>query len=476
MILILTDTERGFQRMIGAYRVATALRSAGLEVEVIDYISRWPFDKLIEYIDSFKNLDWVGFSSKFGNAPTPDIGTITLLPADDENKLISYIKNKIKIPVVVGGATADYIRPRLVGKADYVLKGYADVAVIALHNHITQGHDLVFQNYKGIKFIDCDEHYKNIDLGNIETYYVENDFIDNNSYFPLEIGRGCIFKCSYCNFSHIGKKPGTYFRDKESIKRDIIDKYTKYNSTKFYFLDDTFNDSTDKMQMIAEIREETGIPFEFWAYCRVDVLAAQKAQQDLIDKIGWKSMTIGIESFNKETGKLVGKGADPTRLRAFILDLLDKHPDLEINVNIIIGLPKDTMENINFTVEWFEQHPALSRANFIPLQIYNSSDSEGRKITSTISKDPAKFGYTIKKMLSPTGVENIIVDWSTGDFTYKKATELAKELNERLRLRFAEHTLRQKDFLTRNFSWPLKSNVGTQYINKKLRSRNLGEI
>jgi radical SAM superfamily enzyme YgiQ (UPF0313 family) len=271
------------------------------------------------------------------------VAKITDLGREDEVRLIEYFRNR-NVPLVLGGSNADQVKNYR--KNFYVIIGYADVAVQALHNHITQNTDLIYTVINDNKVVYADTNYKDIDLNIVETEFVESDFVIDNEIIPIEISRGCIFKCKFCNYGHIGKKPGTYIRSKESIKSDIQRAYAQYGIKDYLFVDDTFNDSIEKMQMIKEIREELNIPFNFWAYGRLDLLAAHPEMIELMGEIGWTAVTFGVETLNKQSGASVGKGANPERLKNTLLLLKEKYPKLHVQVNLIIGLPHSTKEDI----------------------------------------------------------------------------------------------------------------------------------
>ena len=81
MVLILNDSPSFPTRSICAYRIATALRLHGVEVEVIDFISRWPWDELMTYLKSKGPIEWLGISSKFGRetqVSDPPVGPLLI--------------------------------------------------------------------------------------------------------------------------------------------------------------------------------------------------------------------------------------------------------------------------------------------------------------------------------------------------------------------------------------------------------------
>jgi radical SAM superfamily enzyme YgiQ (UPF0313 family) len=439
MIILFNDSPQYPNRSLGVYRIATVLRRYGLEVEVIDYLSKWEKggDLIFNYLDKIENVEWWGFSTKFkfvfqklrkDQAPGESSfveGVITQASAKFENDLIKYIKKR-KGSIVVGGPTADTIKfsigPSVI---DILCEGYADNGVIAIHNHIVNSTELTHTVFNGMKVVDCDKDYADINLSQIDTEYDYTDFIEEGEVFPIELSRGCIFQCAFCSFGHLGKKPGTYIRDKDSIKKDIVDRYEKFGSTKFLFLDDTFNDSVEKMQLVKEIREESNIPFEFWSYARLDLLRAKPEMVDLIDDIGWTSFTFGIETLNKQSGSSVGKGADPEKLKQFLLDLRDRYPTHKFQINLIVGLPHDTEESIRETVQWFLDNPHI--ASNLRIRELNIHIPTIKKYSSKISKDPVAYGYQIDPPKSPNA---IMYNWKTNNLSAERAILLSHEMQK----------------------------------------------
>jgi predicted RNase H-like nuclease len=456
MIILFNESPHYPNRSVGVYRIATVLRRHGVEVEVIDFMSAWEKNgenSLFELLDTFENVEWWGFSGKF---PLSD-GSKTKIPGNSaeilgayylftskefEERLIDYIRSR-NGTIVVGGPNAYPLRKVLPEKfADILCDGYADNGVIAIHDHIVDAAELKYTDEYGFKVVDCNKDYGDIDLNNIDVEYSETDFLEEDDIFPIEITRGCIFQCAFCTHTHTGKKAGTYIRSKESIKKDIVDRYTKYKTTQFMFVDDTFNDSIEKMEMIAEIRQETGIPFEFWSYGRLDLLRSQPRMVDLIGETGWSSITFGVETFNRSSGKAIGKGADPEKLKEFLLHLRERYPDLLIRVNIIIGLPDDTEESANETVQWFLDNPKVcSKISVKQLAIFAK---EGRRIVGKIGENLDKYGYKeIQTNNQATKTINSLsqtISWinkqsMTQDDAIKIARNLRKKIKEVISMR-----------------------------------------
>jgi len=384
MIIIFNDTAAK-TRTIGAYRIASALRKKGITVEVIDHLSSWDIDKLIQLLSHIKNIEWVGFSLPF----IINIGQVTKLPLEEEEKLLNYFRQK-NIPIILGGAHADSIKFSV--NNFWISVGYSDISIHKFHEHLTDSKEIIFEKINKNYVIYADRDYKDIDLGDIDLVIEKSDLYSNTEIMPIEIGRGCIFRCAFCNYSHLGKKPGTYIRPKECIKKDISNFQNNFNISNFMFVDDTFNDSVEKMRIIKEIRQELPKPFNFWAYGRLDLLAASEEQRSLMGEIGWTAVTFGIETLNRQSGRAVGKGADPEKLKQCLLLLKKMYPKLHVQINLIVGLPHSTPEDIKNSVDWLLDNATVDFLRIQPLEI---RDPTGLSFSSSFSKNPTKYGYQI---------------------------------------------------------------------------------
>jgi radical SAM superfamily enzyme YgiQ (UPF0313 family) len=488
MIVLFNDSPQYPNRSVGVYRIATVLRKLGAEVEVIDYMAGWAYarDKLFAYLDKIENVEWWGFSGRY-NVPN-SIMTVdgveqpwfvgsNSTPKEFETQVIQYIKNR-RGKIVLGGPNAYALAKFLPeGYVDYICQGYSDTGIIALHEHIKTGAPIKSVAVKDFEVIDCNQDYAEIDLTDIDVYYHESDFFDEGEVFPIEIGRGCIFSCAFCSSPHIGKKAGTYIRPKESIKKDIVDRYTRYHTTRFLFLDDTFNDSVEKMELIKEIRDETGIPFEFWAYGRLELLMANPRMVDLMGEIGWKSVSFGIETFTKSSGSSVGKGAKPEKVQQFLIGLRERYPDLSIMINLIAGLPDDTKETVLATYQWFKDNPTVAsqlKIQKLAIQVPNS-----KSMVSKISQNPQKYGYEIKPMRKPI----MLMNWvnRTG-MTQRGAKELVDQIQGEINRNWVPTDYsramipRNKWIVSENGLYTIDfGNMVNRYIAKKLEYRGVGK-
>jgi len=480
-------------RTLGAYRLATELRKYNYDVEVIDYLSFWKPQELLDYIDAGPKPLWIGFSSTFMGPgkqeykPGQRVYHDKITRFDDDWGFWEEIKKRS--PIVIGGSKAE--RMKWIYDADWIVNGYADIAIIALSDYISgKNNDLKFTtetigtlynkriSYE-CKSINCQESYPVNDVTDIQTRFHETDFIQPNEVLPLEISRGCIFKCSFCAFPLNGKTKNDYVRPKEQIAEDIKLYQEQYKSNRYFFMDDTFNDTVEKMRMMKEVHDEVG-PFDFWAYGRLDLIASKPEMMDLVGQIGWKYFSFGVETFNRNAGKKIGKGADPNKLKECLKEFKEKNPDSHILFEMIIGLPGETEESVHEAKQWFLDNSDLwEEVHFKSLSIDNQKFNVWK---SEMSLNPEKFGIKIVNFKE----NNSGLRWEHESMSSSKANEISKSVTEQLDqfrprvkstyfIKLSDTEVLESDTadMARNKFRQEILNKGQTYINLKIKHRGL---
>lgn len=439
MIYILTDSPpMTGPRSIGAYRLATELRRFNYEVEVIDFLSAWSTEEVLQYIDSGPTPLWIGFSCTFigeskrndlpGGVKWPD----KLTRFDNDEQFFNDIKSRAT--TIIGGSKAE--RMKHIYDADYIVTGYADKAIIAISDFLsgktselkyeTEEIETIYKKTKYIsKTINCEKMYPVTDASDIQTEFHSTDFIQPNEVLPLEISRGCIFKCAFCAFPLNGKTKNDYIRPKEQLIEDIDRYQKKYKSNRYFFMDDTFNDTVEKMQLMKEVYDSVD-PFEFWAYGRLDLLSAKPEMMSLVNKIGWKYFSFGVETFNRNSGKQIGKGADPEKLKNILTELKKIHPESWLLFEMIIGLPGESQESVQESAQWFVDNSNLwEEVHFKELSISNVKYNTWR---SQMALNPGKYNIII---INPDTI-NSVYNWEHETMNHKDATIILEGINKTL--------------------------------------------
>ena len=474
-VVIFTDvTYPGFGRYAGTYRIATELRLAGYEVQVVDFFTYWTFEQLCLIIDKFidHRTVMVGFSCTFMNTHKEFSTRIerqkkwsessygVVFGREDILDVIGYIKAKNPhTSIVVGGHKADLCEVEPLNKyVDWILNRQSDVSVVRLVEHLVDQSVELKTSYGNVI---NDSTYPVEDYNKSRIIYNESDLIFPKENLPMEIARGCVFKCTFCSYPLLKKKQWDFTRDPKLICTDLLDAYNKYGTEGFLFADDTYNDSVEKVEKLHE--EFVKLPFDlnFSTYARADMMISKPHTMDLLYESGMRSVFFGIETFNREAGKSIGKGMDPQKLRDGLYEAKSRPgwDKIMTTSGFIIGLPHETEESLQETFEWLQRDDC-------PLDSYSPTVLQIAP-TSTIGKNMMKHGYEFdsngkwkSEWMTEEQAEDIVNQW------YKGMTK-----KPRSRFTFT-HFNRMK-----NIGWTLDDFDQLRYSNKEswIRKNELKE-
>lgn len=423
-VLIFTDTNGalGFGRYAGPYRVATELRKAGFTTQVIEFFAEISQEELLKIIDKFVGDDtlWVGFSTtlmvpevtceyirdkilkgEYNNSFMIENWRAGVWPRNDRQMWEMYHKIKNINPntkIVLGGSKS--VRPLNNSPipVDFFVWGEADLSAVELSKHIAFGHSIKTDTFNNTTRLIGEDY----PVGPMKDKIIEwhdNDKIFPHEVLPIELSRGCIFKCSYCSFKNLGRKGDTtYLKDIDVFRQEVIHNYERFGTQRYMFSDDTFNDSPAKVEMYADCIDS--LPFEFgWAgYCRVDTLATGDKIIYNLKRTRPDFINFGIETFCRKAGQAVGKGMDPERVKDTLYRTKEILGDkTTISCNFIAGLRYETEEDIWRTVEWLTSPDCpVDAFNFTPLYLLHYRRDVMDKtsdFSNEIGNNPEKFGY-----------------------------------------------------------------------------------
>jgi hypothetical protein len=198
----------------------------------------------------------------------------------------------------------------------------------------------------------------------------ESDFILPTEWLPIELGRGCQFKCKFCGEANIGKKKGTYIRDMECIRRELIENYERYGTTNYFFIDDTVNEDTDKIKDLADLVQKLPFKLSWVGYNRLDLIWSKPEQISILKDSGLVSTFFGIETFHPKASMIIGKGFMGKHGKDFLCDLRNKWgSDISYHLSFIIGLPYETPDDIQETVDWLAINDFAKFTSWLALYI-----------------------------------------------------------------------------------------------------------
>lgn len=423
-VVLFTGCQGSLGKTFGAYKCAHELRKAGFRTIVINYLHEFNLHELqslaTKAIGS-KTL-FVGFSNSFLiSVPyTQRYGNIFLPSgAGDEEKFIKFIKNiNPSCKIVIGGCQTfvNIQNPNI----DYAVIGYADLSIVNLANHLDRGDQLKnsIRTLNRVTVIN-DPLASGFDFANSTMLWTDDDIVVNNETLPIEISRGCIFSCKFCSFPLNGKKQLDYLKNFDTIRDELIYNYKKYNITHYRILDDTFNDTEQKLDIMLKIVKSLPFKPRFWAYIRLDLLCKHPHTiQKLVD-IGVHSMFFGIETLNQSVGKLIGKAFDPVK-QIETINYIKKIYGNQVFIlgSFICGLPTETKESVYNTMNKLYNHEImLDHAIYNTLSLVKTDHAIWH---SAFNLDLRKYGY---RQL-PNHADDTLLNWENDCMTRTDASNM----------------------------------------------------
>jgi radical SAM superfamily enzyme YgiQ (UPF0313 family) len=159
--------------------------------------------------------------------------------------------------------------------------------------------------------------------------------------------RGCPFRCAYCS-SHTIWSRRVRYRTPENILEEMETLRKDFGVERFSFLDDTFTMNRKWAASICDGIIDRGVKTRWGCYTRLDVLT-----EELILKMraaGCAEMDVGIETGSPRMVDFLQKDIKLDRVRE-MAKVMNKH-HMAWNSFIMMGLPDETLEDIQMTVDF----------------------------------------------------------------------------------------------------------------------------
>jgi radical SAM superfamily enzyme YgiQ (UPF0313 family) len=202
---------------------------------------------------------------------------------------------------------------------------------------------------------------------------------EQGPFAALYTSLGCPYKCSFCminiinrtdNSPHIASADSNVYR---WWSPDFIIKQFDYFAEKgiknVKIADELFVLNPNHFQKICDLIIERGYDFNIWAYSRVDTCKPQYL--DVLKEAGVNWLGLGIENPNQSLRQEIHKDHF---VDVKITDLMQNMRDAGINIggNYIFGLPMDTKESMEQTLE-FAMNNKTEMVNFYCAMAYPGS-------------------------------------------------------------------------------------------------------
>lgn len=359
-----------FTRSIGCYQLKHWLSMFNIQSQVIDYCQILTADDILLLLEQFisKETIAIGFSTTFWplNKSIPP----NLL------EVIRRVKEKWPHVKLISGGARQSDHPNLF---------YKHFSGESENNLLVWCQEQIGKNA-------LSAFNKKFDITTLSHRFTEADAILDDEALPIELGRGCIFKCKFCAHHNLGKPKYTYQRHFDLIVDEIRHNYEKFGTTKYMFTDDTVNEDVDKIKNFSTISQQLGFNIDWIGYLRADLVWSKPETAEMLINSGMKSCFFGIETFHPEAGKSINKGWASKYGKEYLPKLYSEiwGKEVNIHVNLIAGLPYEKLSSLNETLEWAKQNP-IGFYRFAPLALY--IDRNDPNTSSEFTKNYPQYGY-----------------------------------------------------------------------------------
>lgn len=320
-------------------------------------------------------------------------------------KIALEIKERFKIPIVVGGKYPTISTGKALAFADYACKGEGDLVLPDILERIKEGRDL-----RGITGLWYTENGTVVDngqrrlvedldtlpfpsVGEANMYFISNGRMlteDPELYNPniwIMTGRGCAYECSYCVNSLLApmnEGNGKLIRQRspENVIREIEAKRKIYkHPAAVNFLDEVFGTSFKWTESFTRLyREKIRLPF----FCAMAPTMIKENNIELLAGAGLCELGFGIQtgvdSIRNEVMNRPGTNTEILDKIALlkrhnisaVYDLIYDNPfedaaALRQTIDLIISIPRPRQFN-TFKMQFFEKYAfteAALRLNYI---------------------------------------------------------------------------------------------------------------
>lgn len=283
-------------------------------------------------------------------------------------KLVKWLKNNTATQftqIILGGpdVTYNYANYLKTG-ADYIIIGEGEETTFELSNHLLGKTNGSIKEIQGIAYLENNQPVKNdarIKIKNIDDLpFPDRESIDIGQYqnvwkqhhgastISISTQRGCPYTCKWCSTAVYGQ---SYRRRSPKLVADEIETIiSSYNPDSLWFVDDVFTVSHKWIDGLHEEFIARGIKVAFECITR-----AERLNDDILGKLkemGCSKIWIGAESGSQRIIDEMDRRVDVDLVKEMIIKT--KSFGIQTGTFIMLGYPKETMDDINKTVQYLK--------------------------------------------------------------------------------------------------------------------------
>jgi radical SAM superfamily enzyme YgiQ (UPF0313 family) len=353
------------QEMGGIQCLSAYIKKAGHEVALVNdpnlFDNAW-----IQYPWLSKIFEDTDSILKKINDHNPDLIGISAV-TDDFSwglKWAKRIKDELNIPIVFGNTHSTFHPEECLKyeSVDFIIRGEGEETLVELINAL-EG-KVEFSEVKGlgykingnVKINPMRPLIQDLDIlpfPDKDLYYNEMSYL-NNGYTTMS-GRGCPYRCTFCDnntsiklYKEEVKETQKWARrhSPEYVVNEILWAIEKYKIKHVRFNDEDFSYDRNWLRVFCPLyKEKVGLPYFAWVY--PNTIDDEMAQ--LLSESGCDAVEMGIQSGSEHLRKdILHRKTKDTQIFTAMKAL--RKFKIRTTVDIIIGLPTETKEDLDATV------------------------------------------------------------------------------------------------------------------------------
>lgn len=229
----------------------------------------------------------------------------------------------------------------------------------AMRGFVYRENGQVIQTPPAEKIKDLDElDFPSMHLLNHDKYWMSFVNFKKRRYIPILATRGCPFKCSFC--SEPLTNPIVRFRSPKNIV-DEMEKWVKeLGITHFFFMDSNLTLRRSQIEGVCDEIKKRNLKITFEGWTRANLIDADIMKR--LKETGLLRLSFGLESGNAQILKTIRKEVSHEEMiKAF---QLIEEVGVEPACSLMIGLPGETRETVEETINFINSIPQILYTNF----------------------------------------------------------------------------------------------------------------
>lgn len=279
-------------------------------------------------------------------------------------KEVKYISPRII--TIIGGYHASALPEQTLQEFsdfDYLVYGEGELTISELLQALSTDGHAVFKKIKGIAYregnkivVNPPRPYLDVnmlpmpDFGGFNLSLYKPFYSFPNRKFkevPIMTSRGCPYDCVFCFKSGGGL---VRYRNLQSVIREIRRDIDIYGVNHLGFIDETFTLNMKRAEEFCDELIRTGINKQIKWGCETRANLVNEALLNKMKQAGCRFISFGIESGDQKILDRAVKMLKTDDIRNAVKWAKQAH--IDVYTNFIIGLPYDTLDTINKTIDF----------------------------------------------------------------------------------------------------------------------------